>query len=102
MLPSQRTLRDYTYHVKANIGFSHATDQELMEAANIQTCEEWQKCVVLLFDEMHIRTDLVYDKHTGALIGLANLGDVNTHLLEFERSLEATPSATQMLATSLL
>ena len=30
-------------------------------------------------DEMHIREDLVYDKHTGALIGFANIGDINCH-----------------------
>lgn len=101
MLPLQRTLRDYTYHVNAHIGFSYDIDRQLMDAANVQTCEDWQKCVVLLFDEMHIRDELVYDQYTGALIGFTNLGDINTHLLEFERSLDATPSVTQTVATTM-
>ena len=29
----------------------------------------------------------MYDKHTGKMVGFCNLGDVNNHLLSFERSL---------------
>ena len=97
-LPSQRTLRDYSHHTKARTGFSHEVDQQLMDAANVQTSEEWQKCVILLFDEMHIREDFIFDKNTGAVI--ANLGEINNQLLEFERSLEAM-ACTESLATSM-
>jgi len=38
----------------------------------------------LLLNEMYIREDLVYNKHTGQLIGFVNLGDINNHLLEFK------------------
>lgn len=64
-LPSQRTLRDYTYHTNATVGFSHEVDQQLKIAAKLPLCEERDKCVILIFDEMHIREDLTYDKHTG-------------------------------------
>ena len=64
-LPSQRTLRDYTYYTKAACGFSEDIDRQLMEAANIQSCADHEKYVVLLMDEMHIKEDLVYDKHSG-------------------------------------
>ena len=64
-LPSQRTLRDYTHFAKAVSGFSTAVDQQLIEAAEIATCPEWKKCVVVLLDEMNIREDLVYNKFTG-------------------------------------
>ena len=37
---------------------------------------------------MYIREDLVYNKHTGKLVGFVNLGDLNNHLLKFERSLQ--------------
>ena len=53
----------------------------LVQAAKIKSCAEREKCVVLLLDEMHIREDLVYDKHTGELIGFTNLGDIANHLL---------------------
>jgi len=64
-LPFQRSLRDYTYYTKAVCGFSEAVDRQLMEAANTQTCADHEKYVVLLMDEMHIKEDLVYDKHSG-------------------------------------
>lgn len=65
VLPSQRTLRDYTNCVKARAGYSSDVDVQLMEAASISSCPEWQKLVFLLIDEMYIREDLVYNKHSG-------------------------------------
>ena len=66
-LPSQRTLRDYTYYTKTKSGFGDDVDQQLMEAAHIHTCPERDKYVALIMDEMHIKEDIVYDKHTGNL-----------------------------------
>ncbi len=59
----------------------------LVSAAKVASCPERDKCVLLLLDEMHIRQDLVFDKHTGDMIGFCNLGDVNEHLSQFEQSL---------------
>lgn len=55
---------------------------ELLRVANYRELREWEKCVVLLIDEMHIKEDFVYDKNTGALVGFASLGDTNEHLLK--------------------
>lgn len=62
-LPSQRTLRDYSYYTTAQAGFSASTDQQLLTAAKIES--EKDKFVILLMDEMHIRDEIVYDKHSG-------------------------------------
>lgn len=43
-------------------------DQQLMDVAKIASCPCREKYVCLLMDEMHIKSDLVYDKHTGKLI----------------------------------
>ena len=59
----------------------------LMEAAEVKTCPECNRCVLLLLDEMHVREDLVYDKHEGELIGFTNLGDINDHLDAYEKAL---------------
>ena len=64
-------------------GFSTEVDKQLMEAAKVAKAEEWEKCVALVMDEMHVKENLVYDKHSGALIGFANLGQTNQHLLQF-------------------
>ena len=88
-LPSQRTLRDYTHHVKAYTGFSVEVDQQLAQAGKLTTCKEHEKLVVLLLDEMHVREDLIYDKHTGSLIGFSNLGETNIHLSTFEKQMQS-------------
>ena len=102
-LPSQRTLRDYTHYVKASPGFSNDVDRMLIHTAKVDTCPERERCTILLLDEMHIREDLVFDKHMRTMIGYTNLGDINTHLMKFERSLsEDTPNISQEAAKSML
>ena len=101
-LPSQRTLRDYSHSVKAGVGFSLEVDHQLMVASKVATSEEWEKFVVILLDEMYIREDLVYEKHSGTLIGFVNLGEINNHLLAFERSLDQDSGVSGSLAKTVL
>ena len=75
-LPSQRTLRDYTHCIKSDAGFSAEVDLQLMQAIGLPSCQQWEKLVILLIDEMYIKEDLVYNKHSDQLIGFASLGDV--------------------------
>ena len=35
-------------------------------------------------DEVHIKNELVYDKHQGCLVGFTDLGNTNNRLLEME------------------
>ncbi len=84
-LPSQRTLCDYTHYIRARAGFSSEVDTELLRVANYWELQEWEKCIGLLIDEMHLKEDLVYDKDTGALVGFTSLGDTNEHLLKVYR-----------------
>lgn len=42
---------------------------------------------MLVMDEVHIKEDLVYDKHEGSLMGFVNLGSINNHLLRFEAAI---------------
>ncbi len=100
-LPSQRTLRDYTYYVKASIGFSSEVDEMLMKAADVSSCPGRDKCVLLLLDEMHIRHDIVFDKHTGQMIGFTNLGDINRHLMDFEQSIMNNTKPSPNLAKTM-
>ena len=52
-------------------------------------------------DEVHIKNELVYDKHSGVLIGFENLGDINNHLLQYEAAISSDSSPRQ-LAKSML
>ena len=76
-LPSQRTQRDYTYYTCSDIGFSSSVDQQLMEAANVVSCPERDKYIIIILDEMHIRENLVYDKHTGIVHSNMHLNNIN-------------------------
>ena len=64
--------------------------------------QEYQKAVVVVMDEMHIREGLVYDKHSGALVGFTDLGDVNNLLANFDHSLSEEPHAPRLSKTMLV
>ena len=53
----------------------------------------------IVFDEIYIREDLVYDKYSSKVIGFVNLGDVDQQLsaLEVDSSLSPPTIATRML-----
>ena len=65
-----------------------------MKAAKIGNFEEYKIHVILLLDEMHIREDLFFGKNTGTLVSFVNLGDINSHLLNYERSLQQDTTPT--------
>ena len=129
-LPSQRTLRDYTHYTTTVIGFSAEVDKQLRDAvdmseernrytlANAQMysfihnlpfrthvyvtyCDFVFRYVTLIMDEVHIKDDLVYDKHSGVLVGFENLGDINNHLLQYEAALSGVTTP-RRLAKSML
>ena len=101
-LPIERTLRDYTHHFKGTVGFNAKLDEQLFRESDVANLEDWQKYVVLMFDEMKVKEDLVYDKRTGELIGFVNLGDINDHLQHFEQTLSSDISDQPNLASSML
>ena len=37
-------------------------------------------------DEMHIKEGLVFDKHSGELIGFTSLGEMNDHIANLEKA----------------
>ena len=98
-LPSERTLRDYTNVISAKAGIHNDVDKQLMEETKVETASPHEKLVALLFDEVKIKEDLVYNKHTGEIIGFVNITDINQHLSRLEQSIsDKTPKlATHML-----
>jgi len=73
ILPSRRRLRDYKNYIRPKQGFnSEIVNELLIKTTNFSEAE---KHIVLLLDEMKIQENLVWDKHTGELIGYVDLGD---------------------------
>jgi hypothetical protein len=87
-LPHERTLRDYRNHFKPGAGFV-LENIELLKSMT-KTYEGAAKYVVLVFDEMKIKGRLVFDKHTGKLIGFTSLGDPDLDFSTFEELEVAT------------
>ena len=85
-LPITRTLRDYTNFIKPESGFRNKVIDEFKTMT--KDYFDIQRYIVLLFDEMKIKSNLVFDKHTGELIGFLDLGDpdVNFSTLESEKN----------------
>ena len=85
-LPSERTLRDYTHYFKEKAGFQKEVNEQLMKEARISELNDVQRHVIISFDEMRIKEELVYNKHTSEVIGFINLGDVNNQLSDLENA----------------
>ena len=88
-LPSERTLRDYTHVVRGAIGIQAEVNEQLMKEAKVATMQGYEKFVAVAFDEVKIREDLVYDRHTGQVVGFVNLGDFNSQLNALSEATES-------------
>lgn len=102
VLPSQRTLRDYTHAFKSSVGFSSALDKQLINSSQLSSLQPHQKHVTLIGDEMYIKEGLVF-KQNGELIGYSDLGDINNHLLQLENEYKNPSTAyQQQFATTVM
>ena len=82
ILPSKRRLRDYKNYIRPKRGFNSEIIQELKrKTADFSDSE---KHVTILLDEMKIQESLVWDKHTGELIGFVDLGDQDVNYATLE------------------
>ena len=73
VLPSNRTLRDYKNAIAPQTGFPKQIIDNLNKLA--RDCFDIERYVCLLIDKMKVKSNLVFDKHSGERIGLSDLGD---------------------------
>lgn len=92
-------LRDYTHYFTNKPGFQDEVDQQLItevdQAITSQVKAVWY--VGILIDEIKIKEGLVYNKHSGEIVGFTNLGDFNDQLLRLEHEGDHPPVAKQIL-----
>ena len=103
-LPSERKLRDYTNFFRREPGFQPELN-DLLEEANLDSPTSIDKHVILVFDEMHIKEDLVpnFDKHRQDITGFVDLGNVNNKIATIKDSLRSgAKSAVPRVATQML
>lgn len=100
MLPSRRRLRDYKNYIRPTQGFNKDVINELLK--NIEQFSEEEKYVVLLLDEMKIQEDLVWDKHTGDLIGYVDLGNTELNYAALKKTDEVASHVLVFLVRSIV
>ena len=74
-LLSERTLSDYTHWTTPHSGVQLEFIEELSRSLN--ELPSGQQCCALSMDEMKIKSGLVFEKHSGTLVGFTDLGSVN-------------------------
>ena len=84
-LPHRTILNKYTGFASSGGGFNVEIIKRLCEDSDITNMKRHEKQVILLFDEMKIKSGLVYRKSSGRVIGFTELGDMNNELNEFEK-----------------
>ena len=83
-LPSRRTLRDYKNAIRPCVGFNPGVIEELKKTT--AKLEGYQRYIVISFDEIKIRENLVFDKHYNELIGYVDIGDPELNFSTFKDS----------------
>ena len=87
--PHRTTLNKYTGFASNGSGFNVAIIKRLCEDSDFTNTKRHEKQVILLFDEIEIKSRLVYSKSSDRVIGFTELGDMNDELNEFERRISA-------------
>lgn len=101
-LPCERTLRDYTHFIKSKSGFQMEVEDQLLVESDMENIPEWKKFIVILMDEMKIKENLVYDKHSAEVIGFVDLGNFNEELAELEQLCSSDLELHRPVATHIL
>ena len=99
-LPCKNTLLKYINFTNPQCGFNKDIISRLMDAVDFGSIKEYQKNVSLIFDEMKIKSGLIFCKSTGKLVGFSEIGDINDVTSGFERTVreEKTSASEPSLA----
>ena len=100
ILPSRRRLSDYKNYIRPQRGFNLSIINELKD--KVKQFSEIEKFVVLLFDEMKIQENLVWDKHTGELVGYVDLGDIELNYATLKKPEDIATHVLVFLIRSIL
>jgi hypothetical protein len=84
-LPHPSTLHRYTHFADPQIGFNSALLERVVMENNIGGNAEESNNVCLLFDEMKIKSGLVYSVRSGQIVGFTDVGDIANEIGRFER-----------------
>jgi hypothetical protein len=102
ILPSQRTLKDYSNWFKPKIGFQNEVFIQLSEDYKVSTLNEAQRNIVLVIDEMKVQEGLVFSGDEGVIIGYVDTGEMNSKFRSYELDAKSGKELDIEVATHML
>ena len=84
VLPHVNTLKKYINFTAPSTGFNPDIIDRLIEDINVGSLKDFQRNVSLVFDEMKIKADLVFNRATGKLVGFTEMGSINEEINMFQ------------------
>ena len=79
-----------------------SVETQLVKDAHFNSLEEWEKFIIITFDEMKIREGLVYDKYNNQLIQFVTPDDITNRLVELERTCTSASSTPDIITYMLV
>ena len=95
-LPSKRTL----HFTPSTSWFSNALDKQLQDTVSEQIPQHLAKFLTLVLDEVFIK--VFFEKHSGALVGYSDIGEVNNLLADYENEYKESARTPRPLAKRML
>ena len=88
-LPCKNTLLNYINFTDPGCGFNIDVISRLVQQVECDEINELEKNVSLVFDEMKIKSGLVFSKTTGKLVGFCEMGEINDEIEKFIKAMES-------------
>jgi len=98
VLPSKRTLYDYSHAVEAREGVQEEILKDVRHDVETKCETEDEKYFALITDEMDIRSNLVYHSKTGELVGYTKLTEVESEFENLKAQMNGSAEGRRPLA----
>ena len=101
-LPSVSTLKSYLNFTKPVPHINHEIVQLLLNEFNVKNALDYNRDVVIVWDEMKIRSGLVVSRGSGELIGFTQLDNISEGIHTLESASQSNDGDTSELATHIM
>ena len=87
-LPDRTTLLRYCNFTEAHAGINPDVLEHFLLSVNAEEMDAKDKNLSMMFDEMKVKSGLVYNKHSGKIVGFTEMTDIGNEIERFERGMK--------------
>ena len=95
VLPHVNTLKKYINFTDPVTGFNPDIIEQLIQDSKLCGLDEFKKNVSLIYDEIKIKSGLVFKRSSGKLVGFTEMGEINEEIREFKSHCDAETASTE-------